>query len=634
MEPTADERTRQVGAEGIALVAFDSCGSALNELRRNALPHVGPYGLNDPGGPAVDTREGGGRAGAPGPAVPPAAGAAEGDSSAPGKAADQQQEEPGHSTTNTHEAGVDEPDLVKTDGRRIITIADGTFRVIDVASRSVKATLQIPGGSATQLLLHGDRALVMTAAQHPEPQGRKPTPLPNGNGLTSQLVLVDLAEGAKVIGSLSVDGGYIDARQIGSVARVVVRSGPSLKFVYPDRMAPDAAQRQNREIVERSSISDWLPRFELSRNGSRSSGQLVDCAAVSHPESYSGTAMLTVLTVDLTRELGVGDPVSIVADGDTVYATGTSLYVADDHMPHATAEFAPDRAVPTAQRTEVYQFDISGAGKPTYVASGGMDGVLLNQYSLSEHAGHLRIATTVGEVLAGQGKSESAVTVLARKGDALVQVGRVGGLGVGERIYAVRFFGNVGYVVTFRQTDPLYTVDLSNPAQPRVVGELKITGYSAYLHAAGEGRLIGVGQEATEQGRQTGTQVSLFDTGNVAAARRVAQHHLPGSSSEVEFDPHAFLYWPDKGLLVVPVSSPVAFRDNDMQTPGALVLRLSGDSFTELGVISHPVDPYRYPDGSVRRALVIGEELWTVSAAGAMATDLSRLGQLAWIPFA
>lgn len=641
--------TVRVGAQGISLVAFDNCEAALDELRRAALPLVGPYGLFGNGGYAIEDSAGGGVVP---PGAPKAASGAPERQSAPtaggaaGEAAPQQTPTPGHSTTNTHETGVDEPDLVKTDGRRLITIADGRLRIIDVATRVVKATLDLPGGApATQLLISGDRALVMTAGGgQMVPQGGGKIAPPRGTPVPprefpyeSQLVLVDLAA-PKVIGTLSVEGSYLDARQIGSVARVVVRSAPRLNFVYPEGMRSEAeALFKNKEVVRTAPISDWLPRYQLERNGKTDTGQLVDCPAMSRPENFTGTSMLTVLTFDLTKELAQGDPVSIVADGDTVYGTGTSLYIADDHFPHTMGGFAPGKpsfAPVPAQRTEVYQFDISGPGKPTYVASGGVDGTLLNQYSLSEHAGHLRIATTVnqpGQCCDQPGKSESMITVLSRKGDALTQVGKVGGLGVGERIYAVRFFGSIGYVVTFRQTDPLYTVDLSNPTAPKVVGELKITGYSAYLHDAGDGKLIGVGQEATEQGRRLGTQVSLFDTRNLASVTRIAQHQLPGGTSEVEFDPHAFLFWPEKGILVVPIM-PTYRGDTGKPTSGALVLRLAGNGFTEVGTVSHPVDQYRY-DGAVRRAVVIGDELWTVSGAGALVSDLDKLGQRAWIPF-
>ena len=117
------------------------------------------------------------------------------------------------------------------------------------------------------------------------------------------------------------------------------------------------------------------------------------------------------------------------------------------------------------------------------------------------------------------------MTTLARREGSLARLGQVGGLGKGERIYSVRFIDDVGYVVTFRQVDPLYTVDLSAPANPRVRGELKIRGYSAYLHPVGRDLLLGVGQDATEQGQLLGTQLSLFDVSDVRAAAAPAPAH-------------------------------------------------------------------------------------------------------------
>ncbi|MDQ3790642.1 MAG: beta-propeller domain-containing protein [Actinomycetota bacterium] len=231
------------------------------------------------------------------------------------------------------------------------------------------------------------------------------------------------------------------------------------------------------------------------------------------------------------------------------------------------------------------------------------------------------------------GTTQSMITVLRRNGNTLGVVGHVDGLGPGERIYAVRYFGDTAYVVTFRQTDPLYTVDLTNPAAPKVTGELKITGYSAYLHGAGEGRLIGVGQEADTSGRTTGAQISLFDTTDPAGARRIAQYHLENAWTEAEGDPHAFLYWPDKGLLVVPVSGGATVDGPpDQLAGGALVLKLEGNTFRQAGMLAHVSDRY---GGSLvpRRAMVIGTELWTVSEAGMLVSDLDSLRQLAWVAF-
>ncbi|MFC4859028.1 beta-propeller domain-containing protein [Actinophytocola glycyrrhizae] len=616
---------------GISLVSFDTCDAALAEMKSRVLPRVGPYGLDE--GTFVEMEDGdlpaaGGRAEAP--AAP---GAAPAEDSAASK-----QAAPEHSTTNVHEQGVDEPDLVKTDGRRVVSVADGVVRVVDVASRAQTAAVSLEGGHPTQLLLAGDRALVMSggdaiaydtpgiAPGEPAPR-RTPKPAPTDTfQYASTLTLVDLTGTGRVLGTLSLDGSYLDARQVGAVARVVVRSVPRLEFTYPGEEAgPAHAMLANKDVVANSTIADWLPAYRLETGTGATTGQLTDCADVSHPVDYSATAMLTVLTFDLTKDLGTGDPVTIVADGDTVYGTGANLYVADDHVAHAMGGTRADGG-----RTELYQFDISGAGKPVHVASGGVDGTLLNQYSLSEHDGDLRVATTTSD----RSGSQSRITVLRRDGNTLDRVGLVDGLGVGERIYAVRYFGDTAYVVTFRQTDPLYTVDLSDPAAPKVTGELKITGYSAYLHPAGEGRLIGVGQEADTSGRVTGAQISLFDT-TKPGATRLAQYHLEDSWTEVEGDPHAFLYWPDKGLLVVPVSGGVAVTGGEPErmTAGALVLKVDGNSFRQTGMLTHTSDRYDGVPMAPRRAMVIGDELWTVSEAGVLVSDLDSLGQLAWVAF-
>ena len=118
----------------------------------------------------------------------------------------------------------------------------------------------------------------------------------------------------------------------------------------------------------------------------------------------------------------------------------------------------------------------------------------------------------------------------------------------------MRFIGDVGYVVTFRQVDPLYTIDLADPTAPKVLGELELLGYSAYLHPIADDLLLGVGQDATPEGRTKGVQVSLFGVGDPAHPKLLAQHALgAASSSQVEFDSHAFLYWAPRQLVVLPV---------------------------------------------------------------------------------
>ncbi len=614
--PTEGEDRRvapPVEAVPVELVAFDTCDAALAELREAISPHVGVHGLGRGGFMAADgdvAMESQSRVGGS-PTVAT-------DSAAV----------PEHSRTNAHEAGVDEPDLVKTDGKRVVTVAGGELRVLDVATRQLTGTLDVPAGHASQLLLHEDRALVIGAGHGMVGRGIAVDRPTESYAEDSSVTLVDLSGAPRVLGTFTVDGRYVDARQVGGVVRVVVHSGPRLPWVYPTGRSEAEALIENRELVATAPIEAWLPHYELTdADGSRSEGVLTACDRVSRPVDHSATSMLSVLTFDFPGDLGNGDAVTIVADGDTVYGTGTSLYVADDHHLRPMTRFAPT----TPPTTAIHQFDISQPGPPKHVASGQVPGTLLNQYSLSEHQGHLRVATTSQDapgIPEQAPATQSAVTVLKRDGGKLVEVGKVDGLGLGERIYSVRFVGPVGYVVTFRQVDPLYTLDLSDPARPRKVGELKITGYSAYLHPAGDGKLIGVGQEATEQGRTTGTQVSLFDVSNPAAPTKVAGHHLPGANSEVEFDPHAFLHWPARDLVVLPVTEFAADRS---AAGGLLVLRLGDGEFSALGTVRHE-ESTTYDPG-IRRALVIGDDLWTVSAVGVQVSRIDGLARQAWVPF-
>jgi hypothetical protein len=253
---------------------------------------------------------------------------------------------------------------------------------------------------------------------------------------------------------------------------------------------------------------------------------------------------------------------------------------------------------------------------------------------------------------------ESFVTVLTERGDQLVQVGQVGGLGRNEQIYGVRFHGPIGYVVTFRQVDPLYTLDLSDPANPTVRGELKILGYSAYLHPLPGGKLLGVGADATEEGRRTGVQVSVFDVSDLSNPQRTSQVTLPDGFSDAENDYKAFLYWEPTGLVTVPVSvwgfDPVTGGPSGEPFVGMLGFNVSGDQVREAGRISHPASQpacnFVPEDGvapteeeralycppylpQVLRSLVIGDLLYTFSEAGMGLNDLTTLtpaGFLAW----
>jgi hypothetical protein len=635
--------TTTVPAGALTLVAFDSCDDLLNGLRAAAKSTVTEYGLPGVGGfgvpvPAIGLAPGvemapDNRAGAGAAAVPGAA--------APGAVPDGATG-PAFSATNTAEVGVDEPDIVKTDGKRIVTVANGVLTVVDPRSRTVTGTLPLGEGVyATDLLLSGDHALLL---------------LPTG-GIDDvagpRLVLVDVSGAPKILSTYAMDGSLVDARQVGATVRVVVHSTPRLNFPQLQNATSQQRLDANRAAIDQAQPTDWLPRYAVSTGGKTTRGS-VPCDAVSRPADYSGAATLTLLTFNLgAHAFSSGDPVTIVADGTMVYSNGPSLYVVNDNrwrvqplifrgVPNGTPAVRPS---PPAQRTDLYQFDTSGTGRPKYLGAGAVPGYVLNQYALSEWQDNLRVATTNGD--------SSTVYVLHRSGDSLREVGSVGGLGKGQRIYAVRFDAGNGYVVTFRQTDPLYTLDLRDAAHPKVTGSLEINGYSAYLHPLGNGRLIGVGQEADANGRIQGTQVSLFDVSDPAAPKRLAQFHVQYGHSEAEFDPHAFLYWPATGLLVIPMTSMVAralpgTTTNGatgsgggavgkvapggpapfapQQVAGAVALHVTDGTITQLGTVNHDNSP-------ISRSLIIDRTLWTVSQTGLAAYDVGTLAAQGWVGF-
>ena len=588
---------------------------------------------------------------------------------APAPAADQAAGSDAFSGTNVQEAGVDEPDVVKTDGRRIVAVAGSRLHVIDASGGAARSlgTLDLPGEWGGELLLDGDRALVVSTvwgAPVPLPAPRGPASFqPSGGGQTV-LTLVDLSDDAApaVASTLTMEGEYVSARMVGGVARVVLRShpsGPVPEALMMDEApgagvsAPAGGSGEEPVVGSRTvpaepiepaepepTIDDWVPHYRLEDGTGVTEDRLVDCDAIYRPVEPAGTGMVSVLSVDLAGGLQPDAAASVVADAQTVYASPETLYVAFTGWEQETT-------------TEIHAFDITDPAAAVYTASGSVPGRLLNQWALSEHAGHLRVATTEGESfgrpmpvepepgldapepgapdVAPAPTSHSAVTVLARRGEELVAVGRVEGLGPDERIYSVRFMGDVGYVVTFRETDPLYTLDLSDPANPRVLGELKILGYSAYLHPVGDGLLLGVGQDADEQGMVRGTQLSLFDVSDLANPTRAHQATIPGASSAVEHDHRAFLHWPATGAVVLPLE--IWSPDGETFVGAAAFSVDEASGFAELGRLSHAGHVADPSQGAIRRALVIGDTLYTLSEAGLQAASLSTLAEQAWVGF-
>jgi uncharacterized secreted protein with C-terminal beta-propeller domain len=631
-----------------ALQQFSSCDDVLANFKAEATKRVTEYGLPNRSAVAVPEMA----PAATGSPVPLAAyDQAAPSSGAAGSGAAVAPSPPStptaHSDTNVQEAGVDEPDIAKTDGNHLYTIENNTLYVFTLDNGVPTQTGSLPVGStgAEQLLVSGDKLLVLTkrpASSTRGPIGIEDPMMPNATpaGTGSDLTEVDVSDPAhpKATSQISLDGSVVDARLANGTARVVISSTPTpLSFVQPTSYTAAGRQQAidaNRRIIASSTIDDWLPTYTIA--GSTEHRQLVDCADVSHPKQFSGFGTVTVLSVKVGDGIDPRQSVAVQADADHVYATANHLYVSTNQEPaptnddDVTSETAPatvpgtnwsrggaidcDPACPpppsnnpvpngpplsTSTTTtpppdpgysaSIHEFDISGTGPATYLASGSVKGHILDDFAMSEDSGYLRVATTDGPPWIEEGSDQSYVSVLHEDHGGLQQVGQVGGLGQGERIQSVRFIGSVGYVVTFRQSDPLYTVDIRDPKNPKVAGELSLLGYSAYLHPVGDGRLLGIGQDATAHGSTLGTKVSLFDVSDPGQPKLVQSETLPGTTSEVEQDYHAFLWWAPSHLALIPV------QGYDGPMPGPLTSSAEQSSF--VGVLGFTVD-----DGGIRDA--------------------------------
>jgi len=581
-----------------SLQRFDACFDVLTHFQTEAMARVGPYGLDGGGGffPAplavedsvdvarADT-EGGFDTGEPATTV----------------GSTEFREGVDFSGSNVQVAGVDEPDIIKTDGSRILAFANQTLAYVDVSSGTAQlmGTLFLPGWDH-KFFMSDDVAIVFARGDgFAVPFAEESNIVPYG-GPKTLVFQIDLShpDELTVERTMHIDGNYLSARSIDGIVRIVVSAYPSdLPFVYPSSEAAEGtALETNKAVIASSTIGTWLPNYTLvigTEGDVISEGLLVDCGQVHRPAEFAGFDTLAVLTVDMSDGLRAPDGTAVIAQGETVYASTDNLYVATNvWVPGETWGTDPVRRIEEDYSTAIHKFDISD-GSATYRASGAVRGHLLNQFAMDEYLGDLRVATTEGPPWGFDDSSESFVTVLQERDGGLEQVGRVGDMGRGERIFSVRFIGETAYVVTFRQVDPFYVIDLSDAEAPKVVGELKIAGYSGYLHPVGEDRILGIGQDATEDGLTTGAKATMFDVSDPSNPRELGTWTMDGASSDVEWDHLAFLYWSPESLAVLPV------QNWQQDFYGAVVLK-TDDGVREIGRIIHTPDIAVRPESDCR----------------------------------
>jgi len=267
-------------------------------------------------------------------------------------------------------------------------------------------------------------------------------------------------------------------------------------------------------------------------------------------------------------------------------------------------------------RTHIHAFALAGAST-RYVASGSIEGTIRDRWSLDEYDGHLRVAVSWPDRIGSA--QDNGIVVLDENGRTLEPVGEVRGLGVNEEIESVRWFDDLAVVVTFRQMDPLHTIDLADPAHPRQLGALKIPGFSSYLHPIGHDRLLGIGTDATLDGRDLGAQAAVFDLSNPTRTQQAGKVTFGGESwLAASGNPHAFTWLPDANAAITSLDR-AEFATGDSGTEMVLLrVSPSGGLSTELLPSPGGSEQRGLPLGDGRVALV-GDEvrLVTLTATGA-----------------
>lgn len=564
-----------------------------------------------------------------------------------------------HSTTNVQVEGVDEADIVKNDGEFIYTIKGQTVRIVDAYPASPMkelASIAVDSSgnfnpkemylSGNNLVIIGYYSVYNNVYSTPAQGMMAPSMMPiYRSSSRTKVVIVDVTDHSKPVIARTVefDGNYNTSRRIGSTVYMVMNDYPSYPIYYQQ-------ERTDAEL----NPENFLPKMTDSKTGIAE--LIAPCSGIRifpKPSSYNflitAAIPLDSTTKDVQREVVVGSV-------DNVYASTNNLYV-------AATDFRGGYYMGGSQMTGLYKFAL-GDGTIKFVASGSVKGTVLNQFSMDEEAsGNVRIATTQTEYNVGPLPMMAPAADVSVSGGVMMplpvsgpkisnnvfvldglmkQIGKIENIAPGESIYSARFVGNRGYLVTFKQIDPLFVIDLSVPTAPKILGELKIPGYSNYLQPYDATHLIGFGKMVDESidadkvhspsavyyTAVQGMKLGLFDVTNVAQPKEMFTQVIGvrGTDSELLTDHRALLFDKAKGLLAFPISVYEGTADSaSLAFQGAYVYKLDlSNGFKLQGKIAHP-------DDIVRRLLYIGENLYTVSNTMVKAnalTDLHDVGSL------
>jgi len=552
------------------------------------------------------------------------------------------------STTNTQVAGVDEADIVKSDGTHLYQATGQEVRIIEAtpaARMQVKSRVSYDEGLFQPLELYVDEKRLVVigqasdsaAASAPIMSKQRVPDVQNRQTVKAMIYDISDKDHPRLTRQVDVEGQYLSSRKIGPDLYLAANHYVNTYGIFegkeelPGPAYRDTAQGEPFQTVPYSDIQYF-------------------------PESIQPDYLL-VAGVNLDRPQQKMALRTYVGAGENIYASANNFYVAVTEyaaQPRAAQAAKPAFApaimpVATKSSTTVYRFAMKD-GSLAYSGKGTVPGRILNQFSLDEHDGYLRIATTSGDTWrTDEHTSKNNLYVLDPD---MRTYGKLEGIAPGERIYSVRFMGKRAYVVTFQKVDPLFVIDLAKPAAPAILGALKIPGYSEYLHPYDENHIIGFGKEAVadkDMAFYQGMKIALFDVSDVTHPEEKFKTVIGdrGTDSELLSNHKALLFSREKELLAFPVTvyerSAQQKENGDIREygrfvfQGAYVYRLNLQSgFTLSSKITHLTeqelkksgDGWYVSTNNINRILTIGDTLYTVSAGYVAAEDLSSHRQL------
>jgi uncharacterized secreted protein with C-terminal beta-propeller domain len=550
------------------------------------------------------------------------------------------------STTNIQVEGVDEGDIMKTDGKYIYNFSKNRLiitKAYPIEGSEIVYNEEFQDLYPTEMFVSGDKLLLFGNfyESYNETGIREEMPYYWGGGsVVARLYDISDRTDPELEKELQFEGSYLTSRLIGEHAYFVVNSWPhwNCDTNQEDCIIPLMSEDGVETRVARAEEIGYLPPMPA--------------------QNFVTIASINLENGKTKKETIAGNAQNVFASKDSIYLAASVWLPPETLIPDETPVVKDIEriVIGDTEKTVINKFGLV-EGKIGYVGQGQVPGHVLNQFSMDEFEGNFRIATTSGQLSRFGSQTSNNLYVLDEEMEV---IGKLEDLAPGESIYSARFMGKKAYMVTFKKVDPLFVIDVSDPTNPTVLGKLKIPGYSDYLHPIDETHIIGLGKETIEAAKGAwyqGLKMAIFDVSDVE--NPIEMHKIVigdrGTESYALHDHKAFLYDKGKELLVIPIMLAEIPEEEkkplgeDQQWPsygehtfqGAFVFRTTLENgFEEKGRITHVTAEdelkrgyYYGSDYSVKRALYIGNVLYTLSDRMLKANDLENLEELKQFSF-